>query len=72
MTPAVPAAAPVSPVQLFRDADGRVLRAPPVKVPIAMNGKEFRPHIRIVTPGSAVGQGPPSDGSGSRAAPGAA
>jgi plastocyanin len=35
-------------------ADGRVLRAPPVKVPIAMNGKEFRPHIRIVTPGSAV------------------
>lgn len=35
-------------------ADGRVLRAPPVKVPIAMNGKEFRPHIRIVTPGSSV------------------
>lgn len=35
-------------------ADGRVLRAPPVKVPIAMNGKEFRPHVRIVTPGSAV------------------
>jgi len=35
-------------------ADGRLLRAPAVKVPIAMNGKEFRPHVRVVTPGSSV------------------
>ncbi len=35
-------------------ADGRVLAAPSVKVPIAMNGKEFRPHVRVITPGSAV------------------
>jgi plastocyanin len=35
-------------------ADGRTLRTAPSKAPIAMNGKEFRPHVRVVTPGSAV------------------
>ncbi|HEY3288316.1 MAG TPA: hypothetical protein VGJ96_14445 [Gemmatimonadaceae bacterium] len=35
-------------------ADGRTLRTTSAKVPIAMNGKEFRPHVRVVTPGSAV------------------
>ncbi len=34
--------------------DGRTLRTATTKVPIAMNGKEFRPHVRVVTPGSAV------------------
>ncbi len=34
--------------------DGRKLRASEVKVPIAMNGKQFTPHVRVVTPGSAV------------------
>lgn len=35
-------------------ADGRSLRFGTVKVPIAMTGKEFIPHVRVVTPGSAV------------------
>lgn len=35
-------------------ADGRTLRTSPSRAPIAMNGKEFRPHVRVMTPGSAV------------------
>lgn len=34
--------------------DGRTLRFSPVKVPISMNGRQFTPHVRVVTPGSAV------------------
>ncbi len=34
--------------------DGRTPRTVPVKVPIAMNEKEFRPHVRVITPGSSV------------------
>jgi plastocyanin len=35
-------------------ADGRALRYGSTKVPIAMTGKEFIPHVRVITPGSAV------------------
>ncbi|MBI2407036.1 MAG: hypothetical protein HYV19_01860 [Gemmatimonadetes bacterium] len=35
-------------------ADGRSLRYGTTKVPIAMTGKEFTPHVRVITPGSAV------------------
>lgn len=35
-------------------SDGRTLRTAATREPIAMNGKEFRPHVRVVTPGSAV------------------
>jgi len=35
-------------------SDGRTLRYGQVKVPISMNGRQFTPHVRVVTPGSAV------------------